>query len=52
MQAGVFYQDLKIRAKGKIFESDKARTASILTGLKSSLSSELIDKVIFRINLF
>ena len=51
MRAGVFYQHLKTRAEGEIFKSDKTRTASILTRLKSSSSCELIDKVIFKINL-
>ena len=40
-------QDLKSGAEG---EPDKTRIASILTGLKSSSSCELIDKVIFKIN--
>ena len=47
IQAGVFYQDLKTRAQGKIFKSDKTQIASILTGLKSSSSCELICKAIF-----
>ena len=50
MRAGQLYQDLKTRAEGEIFESDKTRTASILTGLKSSSSYKLIDKVILKIN--
>ena len=41
--ARVFYQDLKLEPK--------TRTANILTGLKSSSSCELIDKVFFKINL-
>ena len=41
----MFYQDLKARAEGEIFKSDKTRTASILTGLKSSSFCELLDKV-------
>ena len=51
IRAGVFYQDLKTRAEGEIFKSDKTRTTSILTGLKSFSSCELIDKIIFKINL-
>ena len=51
MRAGLLYQDLKTRAEGEIFESGKTRTASILTGLKSSSSCELINEVIFKINL-
>ena len=39
------------QAKGEISKSDKTRTAHILTGLKRSSSCELIDKVIFKINL-
>ena len=49
IRAGVFYG-----AEGEIFKSDKThkvKQASILTGLKSSSSSELIDKVIFKMNL-
>ena len=48
---GVFYQDLKTRAKGEISKSDTTRTVSILAGLKSSSSCELIAKVIFKIIL-
>ena len=53
IRAGVltFYQDLKTRTEGEIFKSDKTRTASILTGLKTSSFCELVDKVIFKINL-
>ena len=51
IRTGVFHQDLKTRAEGDIFKSDKTRAASILTGLKSSSSCELIDKVIFKVNL-
>ena len=47
----MFYQDLKTRAEDEIFKPDKTRTASILTALKSSSSCELIDKVIFKINI-
>ena len=52
IRAGVFYQDLKTRAEGEIFKYNKTRTASISTGLKSSSFCELIDKFIFKINLF
>ena len=38
IQAGVFYEDLKTRVKGEIFKSDVTRTASVLSGLKSSSS--------------
>ena len=38
IRAGVFYQDLKTRAEGEIFKSDKTRTT---TCLKSSSSCEL-----------
>ena len=48
IRVGVFYHDLKTRAEDEIFKSDKTQTASILTGLKSSSSCELIDKVIFK----
>ena len=47
----MFYQDVKTRAEGEVFKSDKTRTASILTGLKSSSPCKLIDKVIFKIDL-
>ena len=47
----MFFQDLKTRDEGEIFKSDETRIASTLTGLKSSSSYELIDKVIFKINL-
>ena len=45
----MFYRDLETRAEGEIFKSDKTQTASILTGLKSSSSCKLIDKVIFKV---
>ena len=43
IRAHVFYQDLKLEPK--------TRTANILSGLKSSSSCELIDKVFFKIKL-
>ena len=47
----LYSQDLKTRAEDEIFKPDKTRPVSILTDLKSSLSCELFDKVIFKINL-
>ena len=44
----MFYQDLKTRAEDDI-KPDEIRTASVLTGLKSSSSCELIDKVFFQL---
>jgi hypothetical protein len=35
-----------------VFISDKARTASVLNGLKNEPSDELIGEVILKINLF
>ena len=45
IRTGEFYRDSNRRLD---FESDKTRTASVLTGLKCSLCCELTGKVIFK----
>ena len=42
MRAGAFYYDLKTRAEGEIFKSDKTQTASILTSLFKPRNSNLM----------
>jgi hypothetical protein len=47
----VLYQIESTRAQLECFISDKARTASVLNGLKNDPSDEFIGEEIFKINV-